>query len=355
MPAPVKIFKRIFLAIMIVVCLLLAGYFLQPVPRGEGYDRSTRYEQETSWPALPEAMAWGSPSGLGIDTAQNIVVFHRAGREWGLWGMPEKPIEHPTVCIIGKDDGRIKGQWGANRFIMPHGLTVDHRNHIWVTDVGLHQVFQFSHEGKLLLRLGTAGVPGSDSSHFNRPTDIAVTPDGSFYVSDGYGNSRIIKFSREGKYLFEWGVKGTEPGAFDIPHALTLGPQGQVIVADRENGRIQAFDASGKFLREWKHNSVGALFAVCYDSSASKLLAVDDVSFLHLVHRGADVLVLDTAGGISSRFGRSGMYAGPKAWYHDIVADREGNIYVADMLGHGIQKFRKVPGKRGDTRNREKL
>lgn len=93
---------------------------------------------------------------------------------------------------------------------MLHGLTVDKENNVWVTDVALHQIFKFSHEGKLLMKLGVAKTPGNDSIHFNLPTDVAVANDGSFYVSDGYGNSRVVKFSKEGKYIFEWGEKGNQ-------------------------------------------------------------------------------------------------------------------------------------------------
>ena len=120
--------------------------------------------------------------------------------------------------------------------------------------VGLHQIFKFSHEGNLLLKLGVAKTPGNDSLHFDLPTDVAVADDGSFYVSDGYGNSRVVKFSKEGKYLFEWGKKGDKPGEFNTPHMIDLDTYGNVYVADRENNRIQKFDAHGIFLKEWRNN-----------------------------------------------------------------------------------------------------
>src|SRR5829696_7574737 len=124
--------------------------------------------------------------------------------------MPDKPIQNKTILIFDKDKGKLMDSWGDNLFIMPHGLTVDKDNNIWVTDVGLHQVFKFSHNGKLLMKLGEAKVAGNDNLHFNKPTGIANAKDGSFYVSDGYGNSRIIKFSAQGKYLFAWGKKGNK-------------------------------------------------------------------------------------------------------------------------------------------------
>ena len=153
---------------------------------------------------------------------------------------------------IENESGKIVNSWGANLFIMPHGLNVDKENNVWVTDVGLQQIFKFRHDGKLLMTLGVAKVAGNDSLHFNYPTDVAVTDDGSFYVSDGYRNSRVIKFSKFGKYLFEWGKKGNKEGEFNIPHGIDLDEKGNVYVADRENKRIQKFDSNGKFLKEWQ-------------------------------------------------------------------------------------------------------
>ncbi len=155
------------------------------------------------WPKLPKDFVLGNPTGLGINSENNIVVFHRASRVWGEL-MPEDKIQENTILTLNKQTGEVLKSWGANLFIMPHGLEVDNQNNIWVTDCGLHQVFKFDCNGNLLMILGEAKVSGNDSSHFNEPTDIAVAEDGSFYISDGYENSRIAKFSKEGKYLFEW-------------------------------------------------------------------------------------------------------------------------------------------------------
>ena len=107
------------------------------------------------------------------------------------------------------------------------------------------------------MTLGVKDEPGADEAHFDQPTDVAVAPNGDFYVSDGYGNSRIIQFSKEGRRVREWGTKGTDPGQFDLPHGITLDDQQRVYVADRANGRIQVFDSEGQFLREWKSDRLG--------------------------------------------------------------------------------------------------
>lgn len=338
--------KKIIYFILALVGLLVASYFFQPIKKGKGFDTTTKYELVNNWPDLSKDLRLGNPTGIGIDTRQNIVIFHRASREWPLFGSkPGKPIQDKTILIVDKENGKLIESWGDNLFIMPHGLTVDNENNIWVTDAGLNQVFKFTHDGKLLMKLGEAKIAGNDSLHFDKPTDIAIANDGSFYVSDGYGNSRIIKFSSTGEYLLEWGKKGNEEGEFNIPHGISLDSIDNVYVADRENNRIQVFDPNGKFIRQFANESFGAICSVTFDKQKSKLFAVDDFTFLKLKHRGSDVLVFDPVGQVQTRFGRSGSYKGSVFWYHDIVIDKDENIYVADILGNTIQKFKKVLSK----------
>jgi peptidylamidoglycolate lyase len=123
-----------------------------------------------------------------------------------------------TISSVGKSNCR----WPENLFAMPHGLTIDAHDNVWLTDVALQQVYKFSPEGQLLLTLGERGVAGADLAHFNRPTAVAVAGDGSPYVSDGYNNSRVMKFSADGKFLFQWGTKGSGPGQFDLPHWVAI-------------------------------------------------------------------------------------------------------------------------------------
>jgi peptidylamidoglycolate lyase len=335
--------KKLIYFILIVAGILIVSYFLQPLKMGKVIDTTINYELVKNWPDLPKDFKLGNPTGIDIDTNQNIVVFHRTDREWPLSGpMPGKPIQGKTILIIDKDNGKLIGSWGGNLFIMPHGLKVDNENNIWVTDVGLNQVFKFSHEGILLMKLGVAKVSGNDSLHFDEPTDIAITKDGSFYVSDGYGNSRVIKFSATGKYLFEWGRKGDKEGEFNIPHGISLDYKGNVYVADRENNRIQVFDPNGKFIKQYTDKTFGAICAVAFNKTQSKLFAVDDLTFLNLKHRGSDVIVFDTSGNVQTRFGRSGSYDGSVSWYHDLTIDKDENIYIGDILGNTIQKFTRV-------------
>ena len=191
------------------------------------------------------------------------------------------------------------------------------------------------------MTIGEAKVKGDDRTHFNKPTSVAVSKDGSFYVSDGYGNNRVIKFSARGKYLFEWGKKGDGEGEFNIPHRVCLDNSGNVYVADRENNRVQVFDPTGKFIKQYRDKSFGTITSVAFNKTQTKLFAADDFTFLKLKHRGSDLFIFDSIGRVQTRFGRSGDYDGRNCWYHDLVVDEEENIYVGDILGNTIQKFKR--------------
>ena len=301
----------------------------------------SKYELVTDWPQLPKGYVFSQVTGVGIDNSQNIFLFHRTGRQW-TEPFPDSLISSNTILMLDGEKGKILNSWGANLFIMPHGLTVDKENNVWVTDVALHQIFKFSHVGKLLMKLGVAKTPGNDSLHFNLPTDVAVANDGSFYVSDGYGNSRIIKFSKEGKYIFEWGKRGTKPGEFNTPHGIDLDLQGNVYVADRDNNRIQKFDTNGTFLKEWKNDTAVQLYSLSIDKTDNNLFAIDYLTVSDTLIKGSDIIQFDSSVNFLNRFGRTGSYSGPICRYHDIAIDRKSNIYVGDILGNRIQKFKKV-------------
>ena len=225
---------------------------------------------------------------------------------------------------------------------MPHGLNVDKDDNIWLTDVALQQVFKLSPDGSVLMTLGERGVKGNDSLHFNMPTDVAVASDGSFYVSDGYGNSRVVKLSADGHFLFEWGTKGSQPGQLQTPHGIDIDANGNVFVADRENNRIQKFDANGKFIAEWKNDQAEQLYSVSVAPQTGEIFGIDYLTQMKVNPVGSDILHFDSAMTLKSRTGRSGNYAGTKCRYHDVEIDKDGNIYLGDILGNRIQKFRTV-------------
>jgi len=188
---------------------------------------------------MPAGWKFGRVSSVATDSAGNVYVFQR--------GKQADPL------IVFDPKGRYLRSWGRGMFGNPHGLRIDKQDHVWITDNGDHQVMKFTDKGELLLTLGIKGKAGTDPRTFNRPTDIAFAANGDFFVSDGYGNSRVVKFSREGKYLLDWGKKGTKPGEFNTPHSIQIDSKGLVYVSDRENNRIQIFDQNGKFIKQWTH------------------------------------------------------------------------------------------------------
>ena len=301
----------------------------------------SEYELIENWAKIPDDYTLGNPTGVALKSNQNLVVFHRGSRSWQV-PMPKEKIIEDTFIEIDKVTGKIIKSWGSNLFIMPHGLEIDKEDNIWITDVGLHQVIKYDSNGNELMVLGKEYTPGKDSLHFNLPTDVAVFENGSFYVSDGYGNSRIIKFSSEGEYLFEWGVFGENKNEFNIPHGLDLDKNGNVYVADRENNKIQKFDSLGNFIAEWKNEVIGQLYSVNINHYENYLFGIDYVVSENLNPLGSDIIKFDLDLNLKTKFGRSGNYKGPKARYHDIQVDNKGNIYVGDILNNKIQKFKPI-------------
>lgn len=188
------------------------------------------------------------------------------------------------------------------------------------------------------MTLGEAGVPGTDAAHFDKPTDVAIAKDGSFFVSDGYGNSRVLHFTPDGKLIRSWGTKGDKPGQFVIPHGISLNYKGQVLVADRENNRIQVFDTTGRYIRTYTDRSFGVI--TCVRAVGNDILTADDLSFYGIGHQGSDLIRLDSSGFQRARVGRSGGYSGEKTWYHALTVDSQGNVYLGDILSNTIQKFK---------------
>ncbi len=331
---------------MRIACILLACFlvYCSSCSHSPNQNRQSlsegalEFKQQTNWPALPDDMVLGNPTGLGVDSGGKLWVFHRAGRVFSN-PPPESPIPDPTILIMDPKSGELLDSWGANQFIMPHGLSIDQQDNLWLTDVGLHQIFKFDPSGKLLMSLGEAGVPGNDPAHFDRPTDVAVAQDGSFYVSDGYGNTRVMKFSPEGEFLFQWGSPGNEPGQFNLPHGIDLDSKGQVYVADRANNRVQVFTPEGKFIWEWQNRNEGEVYAVAVDKKTERIFATDYLIVNDSITKGSDILPLDEKGRPGNRFGRSANYFGTLARYHDLTLASDGSIYTGDILGNRIQKF----------------
>jgi len=303
-----------------------------------------RYEEVKDWPKLPPGVQMGEAAGVAVDTRGHVFVFHRPGR--GFDPAATETLTEAAVLEIDGDTGRLIRAWGANTFLVPHGITIDRDNNIFLTDVGLHQVFKFSHDGTLILALGEPRVGKWDATHFNQPTDVAIRPDGSFYVSDGYGNSRVALFDKNGTWVREWGRKGEGEGEFSNPHGLSLVPgDTDVVIADRENSRLQLFDGAGTFRRQWRGvagaDTTGRVFSVAADAEGALYVGIRRADY-DTAHTG--VLKLDREWKVVAAigFGRPGDPVFNAV--HDLAVGPDGSIYVAETRTRRVVKLRSVTG-----------
>lgn len=336
------LFRNINWIIIIVVTGLLS---CSQLSGNQADDKTTSYVLDASWNLETNKMVVSQPTGIGIDTNNHIFIFQRTGRKWSE-PFPDTLISVNTIFEIHPQSGKQMNAWGANHFVMPHGLMVDRNNHIWVTDVALHQVFKFSHDGKLLMKLGEARVGGNDSLHFNRPTDVTVDKDGSFYVSDGYRNSRVVKFSADGKYIKEWGSFGKGAGQFIIPHGLAIDANEIIYVADRQNNRIQLFDKNGKYISEFQNEAAVQQLPSVAIHPDKRVFAIDydPTKNADSNAKGSTFFVCDSMVVESQHFGVTGAKERRSSWFHDIAIDKDGNIYVGDITGLKVLKFKPKAG-----------
>jgi peptidylamidoglycolate lyase len=319
------------LVVRIVFLLILSGATSTTAQKPDPYS------VVHGWPLLPHGLALGQVSGVAVDSHNHVFVFHRAEGSWAA--DKSQPIASNTILCFDGVSGALVAQWGDHRFLEPHGLRVDRDDNVWVTDRALEQVFKFTHDGKLLMVVGTERTFGLDATHFNKPADLAFASDGSFYVADGYGNSRIAKFSRDGKFQFDWGKKGSGPGEFDLPHSVAVDAQGQVYVADRNNARIQVFDGTGKFLKEWKSAELGRPWSLTIGPD-NLLYVIDGGDLKPSPPDRGQILKLNLEGKILAKWSRFGNQDGQIYWGHDLTVGKDGAVYVGDV-NHGmrVQKF----------------
>ena len=233
---------------------LIPGGALQAQPNSQ----PDPYRTISGWLHLPEGRPWGSTSAVDIDPdGASIWVAERCGAN-SCAGKTDPPI------LKFDASGKLVKSFGAGMFVFPHGIFVDKEGNVWVTDgQGRdgrgHQVFKFSPDGQVLMTLGKAGVAGDGPDTFNQPDDVAIAPNGDIFVSDGHtpgrGNARVVKFTKDGKFIKQWGKHGSGPGEFEVPHALAFDSRGRLFVGDRANNRIQIFDQDGTFIDQWKQFS----------------------------------------------------------------------------------------------------
>lgn len=314
----------------------LAGCLLVLAVVAAARGQSLQFTEVEGWPDPPISAAgtpaaWNFGQVAGVATTANgyVLVLHRGaqplmlfdpgGRFVRAWG--DGLFENGKVAGIAPADRRpgqsgytaVYGAAGCHN-CGAHSVRVDPDGDIWVVDAPGHVVYKMDFQGRVLLELGAKGVAGRSRNTFNLPTDVAFGPDGAIYVSDGYGNARVVKYSAEGRYLLEWGGRGTGPGEFGLPHNLAVDADGRVYVSDRDNRRVQVFDDDGGFLAEWPEIGGNSALFMTADQrlwTGGKLRSLDGKAVAALP--GGD-------GG------------------HGMTVNEDGEVFVAQLAGR-VQKF----------------
>ncbi len=301
------------------------------------------YELVSDWARVPEGWSFVDIGGLAVDPEDNVYVLSRSDR----------PV------LVFNRDGEILRHWGEGLFRRAHGARLAPDGAIFCTDDGDHFVAKFSREGDLMMTLGQKGMPSDTGYHhtwdvfqststithagtpFNRPTGVAITPDGDIFISDGYGNCRIHHFDATGALQNSWGAPGGQPGCFRLPHDIAVDLSGRLLVADRENSRIQIFTQHGTLLDIW------------HDVIRPTGIGVDADGRIYISELCLRVSVFSTEGELLSRWGNSGssrdeaLFLAP----HAVAVDSHGDIYVGEVSkthagtdrgADTIHKFRRI-------------
>ena len=268
---------------------------------------------------LPAGITMGASASVAFDSKGHLFVLTRGAQPF---------FEFDA-------DGKFIRSFGEGLFVRSHGLKIDNDGNIWATDVGAHTVMKLNPQGQVLLTLGTKGQRGewNDSSHLlNEPNDVAIGRGGDIFVVQGHtpgtaGDPRVLKFDKNGKFIKSWGGKGKEPGKFEVAHGIALDAKGQLWVADRENQRIQIFDAGGKFIKELKYAGVPCSLNI-------------GRQYIFMVNGFAgQVLKLDLNGNVLAATGKAGKGVGEFGEAHFIAVSPKGELYVADSVNSAVQKF----------------
>jgi DNA-binding beta-propeller fold protein YncE len=283
-----------------------------------------RYEVNDGWAKLPPGMEFNADvAAVGVDKHDNVYAFNRG--------------KHP-MCVFDRE-GNLLRTWGEGIYPRAHGVFMAPDDTIWLTDDGDHTVRQCTLDGKILLTIGVPGKPAPYMSGdpFHRCTHTAMSPQGDLYVSDGYGNSRVHKYSPDGKLLFSWGSPGTDPGQFNIAHNICCDPDGWVYVADRENHRVQVFDGNGKYETQW--NNMHRASGLCMETGTRTPrfyvgeIGPDMAVNIDLPGCGPRVSIYTHKGELLARLGHehAGLATGQFISPHGLAVDSHGDIYVGEV------------------------
>ena len=334
--------KRFNLLLLALVCVPVFGQ-QAPVPE-------IPFDSVANFLKLPAGLYLGEVPGVALNSKGHIFIYTRSGET--------RLLEFDATGKYLREIG--KGLYAFSGRSFAHVVRVDAHDNIWCVDEGSNMVIEFNPAGRVMLLLGrkpepeegrappspaalpqggaTAGGTGSGGAGpyglitFNRPTDVAWDAAGNIFISDGYGNSRTVKFAPDGTFLKEWGTKGSNPGEFRTPHSIAVDAKGQIYVGDRGNRRIQVFDNEGNYLKEF--TNVGAPWAICITPGHQQFLYSSDAA-------PGRIYKLDLDGTLLGEFGSFGHAPKQFGWVHEMDCS-QGNkniLYVGELLNWRMQKL----------------
>lgn len=254
---------------------------------------------------VPEGMTFSGASHVATDSSDRVYAFRR---------------QDPPVLVFDAQ-GTLLDSWGSGVFLDAHGIFITPQDEIFLIDRDAHEVLKFNTAGEVLLRIGTRERP-SLQGPFNHPADLAVAANGEIFIADGYGNSRVHRFSAQGELIKSWGSPGSGPGEFSTPHGIWVDPSDRVYVCDRENDRVQIFTVEGEYLSEWR------------DLYHAMDIFRDAQGIFYVTDQTPRITMFNAAGELVAR-GRTPYNA------HGMWGDSQGNIYLSDNAA-GVTKLAKV-------------
>lgn len=311
------------------------------------------YDSTPNLLKLPEHIYLGEVPGVATDSKGDIFVYTRTGTTLASLGGSRTFTRGGARLFEFSPNGtfvREIGQ-GVYGFLFAHVVRIDPRDNIWVVDEGSNMVIEFNPAGRIVLTLGRkpedvrvptreapgrgggAGVPGDN---FNRPTDVAWDAAGNIFVSDGYGNSRVAKFDKNGQFIKSWGTKGTGPGQFDLLHTMAIDAQGNVYIGDRNNKRIQVFDNDGNFKTQF--TNVGAPYAICISPGPHQYLFSSNSNPSTSMENG-EIYKMELDGKILGKFGKAGKLLKEFGTVHEIDCRNPNQILVGELTNWRAQKL----------------
>lgn len=274
-----------------------------------------QYTVEENWWTLPDGWEFGWIPAVAVDSQDRVYVYSRS--------------EHPMVVF--DRDGNFLTSWGDDILKDAHGIFIDADDNIYCVERETHVMHKFTTDGKLLMTLGTMDKPGTEGEPFNLPTDFALGPDGEMFISDGYGNARIHKYSPDGELIKSWGKPGTGPGEFDLPHCVRVDPRNRVMIADRENNRIQFFTLDGEYIEEWG------------DLLQPDTIFIDDDDLVYIAELEQRISIMTLDGEVVSQWSSERGSTVPGEFLacpHGIWLDSHGDMYVGEVQADArLQKY----------------